>query len=261
MDKKTNRKKAFTLVELLIVITVIGVLVGLSLPVLGKMVEGGQKAAEIFAARSLISGFLSYSADNNNSCMPGYFDPGPGAVKDGQGKDIEKALARSRYAWRIAPYIGYDTDRVLLVNNTKAAPKKDSDYHYLVSIYTSLGMNTTFVGGDWSVDPLVSALDRRANRDGLFYLSNVNQAASPRQMIVFASAFTEERGFVPGNSRVFPPPMRAGKASRIDYRYNGKAIVACLDGHVEMLDESQMKDMRRWSNRAARENNPNQTRP
>jgi prepilin-type N-terminal cleavage/methylation domain-containing protein len=261
MDKKTNRKKAFTLVELLIVVSVIAVLLGLSLPVLGKMIEGGQKAAEISAAKNLISGFLSYSADNNNSILPGNRDPGSGTVKDGQGNFINEELARSRYAWRLAPYIGYDVDKTLLVNNTKAAPKDSPKYNYLVSVYTSLGMNTTFIGGDWSESALIRAEDRRASANGKFYIDNLAQAANPSQMIVFASAFSKERGEVQGNHRIFPQSLRGGESSQIGYRYDGKAIVACLDGHVEMLDESQMKDMRRWSNRAARENNPNQTRP
>jgi prepilin-type N-terminal cleavage/methylation domain-containing protein len=261
MNCKINSKKAFTLIELLIVVTIMVVLIGLSFPVLAKMVEGGQKAAEMSAAKSLVAGFLSYSADNNNACLPGYRDPGQGVVKDAKGVEVADPRARSRYAWRIAPYIGYEIDKTLLVNNTKVAPKDSSEYHYLVSVYTSLGMNTTFVGGDWSDSALIRPDDRRASASGKFYVDNLAQAVSPSRMIVFASAISKERGEVAGNHRVFPPAMKSGDSSQINFRYDGKAIVACLDGHIEMLDQQQIKDMRRWSNRAAREDNPNQTRP
>ena len=44
---------------------------------------------------------------------------------------------------------------------------------------------------------------------------------------------------------------------RIDYRFNGKAVSACLDGHVELLGPEEMQDMRRWSNLAALADDPN----
>jgi hypothetical protein len=76
-------------------------------------------------------------------------------------------------------------------------------------------------------------------------------------MIVFASAFNSMGGErTVGNYRVFPPAMRSGDGSRIDYRYGGKAVAASLDGHVELLGPEDMKDMRRWSNLAAQADNP-----
>ena len=36
-----------------------------------------------------------------------------------------------------------------------------------------------------------------------------------------------------------------------------QAVAVMLDGHVEMLDETQLRDMRRWSNQAAELDNPN----
>jgi hypothetical protein len=43
----------------------------------------------------------------------------------------------------------------------------------------------------------------------------------------------------------------------VDFRYNGKAVVACLDGHVELLTREEMRDMRRWSNLHAQSDDPN----
>ncbi|MEM7392581.1 MAG: prepilin-type cleavage/methylation domain-containing protein, partial [Verrucomicrobiota bacterium] len=45
----------------------------------------------------------------------------------------------------------------------------------------------------------------------------------------------------------------------VDLRYNGKAVVACLDGHTETLNEEQIQDMRRWSPLAAAEDDPDWT--
>lgn len=48
---RSNRKKAFTLVELLVVIAVTGLLVGLATPVLGRARLAGQQASETAAAK------------------------------------------------------------------------------------------------------------------------------------------------------------------------------------------------------------------
>jgi hypothetical protein len=33
----------------------------------------------------------------------------------------------------------------------------------------------------------------------------------------------------------------------VDLRWGGKAVTAMLGGYVDLLDESQLRDMRRWS--------------
>lgn len=43
----------------------------------------------------------------------------------------------------------------------------------------------------------------------------------------------------------------------VDPRWDGKAVVACLDGHSELLSLRELTDMTRWSNAAATEGNPN----
>ena len=48
--------------------------------------------------------------------------------------------------------------------------------------------------------------------------------------------------------------MPAESFGHVDCRYNEFAVVAMLDGHVELLDFKQMNDMRLWSNLSAQAN-------
>lgn len=255
----STRSSGLTLVELLVVLAVIAVLASLAFPVFGTARETGQRGAEIAAARKLMAGFSSYTADHGGRFMDGIRDPGAGTLFDANGNSIAVSGARERYAWRIAPYIGYDVEGTLVVNNTSAAPRHDPMFSYLVSALTTLGMNTTFVGGDYSGSALIRAGNLRTmQRLGSFFVQNITQAAQPSKLIVFASAHNfmgTEKSI--GNFRVFPPLMRSGASSRIDFRHNDKAVVACLDGHVELLGEDDLKDMRRWSNLAALADDPN----
>lgn len=42
----------------------------------------------------------------------------------------------------------------------------------------------------------------------------------------------------------------------VSLEFGERAITAQLDGSVRLLDESELRDMRRWSNQAARQNDP-----
>lgn len=254
------RSHGFTLVELLAVVAVLGLLMGLAVPVLGRARESGQKAAEVSAARALITAFHSYASDNGGQYLPGYQDPGQDVVlKNDRGSVITDTHARSRYAWRIAPYVGYDVPGVLLVNNATKAPAGDVMYDYKVSVYTTLGMNSTFVGGDYSSGARLRPNDRRTlSLLGNFCVQNIHQAVKPSSLIVFASACSQINGRAEaGRYSVDPLGLRSATKGHVDFRYGGKAVVACLGGNVEMISEEDARDMRRWANGAAEADNPN----
>lgn len=249
----------FTLLEILAVVAVLGLMTGLALPVLGKARESGQKAAEVSAARALVTAFQTYASDNGGKYLPGYQDPGQDVtLRNDKGGVITDTHARSRYAWRIAPYVDYDVPGVLLVNNAGKAPAGDAMYDYKVSVYTTLGMNITFVGGDYSSGARLRPDDRRTQALlGNFCVQNMHQAVKPSSLIVFASARSEMNGRAEaGRYAVDPLFLRSASKGHVDFRYGGKAVVAYLGGNVEMITEEEALDMRRWANGAAEANNP-----
>lgn len=85
-------------------------------------------------------------------------------------------------------------------------------------------------------------------------------------MIVFASSIsdTDGDGKASGYFKVTPPkspltpnwgPYKGvtdpGSMGNVSLEYGGGAMVANLDGSVTILDEEDLRDMRRWSNQAA----------
>lgn len=65
-----NKKKGFTLAELLIVIAIIGVLVGIAIPVLNSQLEKSRKAKDLHTARSIESVLATAVNDGTIELVP-----------------------------------------------------------------------------------------------------------------------------------------------------------------------------------------------
>lgn len=244
-----SRKNGFTLIELLVSIAIATILASLLFLGVKGYLNSGKRAAEINAGRTLISAFQTYTADNGGRIIKA-MDPKPERILDKEGKPVMSHAAK-RWPWRLAPYFGYDINNVLLVNNKEAAPADNAMYSYLVTVFTTLGMNGTFVGGKFGTG---FAPDHPRNKRGAFCVITVLQAHTPSKLIVFASGKMQNAPH-PGCFDI--GPEGTGAVGEVDYKYSDKAVVAYFDGHVELNTEEELKDMRRWSNLAAIEDNPN----
>lgn len=239
----------FTMVELLCGLAVIAMLAALVVGALGAAQKSGMKASEIAAGKTLMMGYHLYATENGGSLLPGYIS-NPGEVQGAHGEPLSGQPA-SRYPWRLAPYLNYNYKAAFLATKQKIA--NPGELTYMVSLIPSLGVNGVYVGGDES-SPMNPFNPRAAAKYGDFCVLRLNQAVKPSQLIVFASAvYSDVRmgGKQQGYFRVEYPDRN------VDFRYNNKAVVACLDGHVELLTREEMRDMRRWSNLHAQSDDPN----
>jgi prepilin-type N-terminal cleavage/methylation domain-containing protein len=239
----------FTMVELLCGLAVIAMLAALVVGALGAAQKSGMKASEIAAGKTLMMGYHLYATENGGSLLPGYIS-NPGEVQGAHGEPLSGQPA-SRYPWRLAPYLNYNYKAAFLATKQKIA--NPGELTYMVSLIPSLGVNGVYVGGDES-SPMNPFNPRAAAKYGDFCVLRLNQAVKPSQLIVFASAvYSDVRmgGKQQGYFKVEYPDRN------VDFRYNNKAVVACLDGHVELLTREEMRDMRRWSNLHAQSDDPN----
>lgn len=67
-------RRAFSLVELLVTLAVIGVLVALLLPALSSAQRSSKKRAESDAIRALHTAFEQYATRSQDACLPGHLD-------------------------------------------------------------------------------------------------------------------------------------------------------------------------------------------
>lgn len=261
MKRSSSRPSGFTLVELLIVVSIIGVLSGTALAVMRGATSRARTLREVAAARQATAGYLLYAADHDGELLLGYQEAGSIAYPNG---DQSSGPEANRYPWRLAPSINWNIDGVYLVNEAKRAVEQYAPnsfmYRYQVSLTPALGLNAYCVGGYQSAGGMFCAND---------VTTRLAQAERPGSLVAFASARTKtaagpHTGDFAGSHYVRPPclgglrwasgafdPNQASSDfGNVDFRNAGQATVAFLDGSVRMMTPDQLRDMRLWARNA-----------
>ncbi len=225
-------RPAFTIVELLVVIGVIGLLMGLLLPALRSVRQNASQTSEMSAARQLMLAYQMYANGNRDRVLPGYWSELPALDASGRRigvdvlTDIRGPAARVRYPWRIAPYLSYELQALYANENQELLEQyqQDDDYDsyvYGVSLFPSLGLNATWVGGnsqEGAFDPI------NLQVFGQFYVTTPSQVSHADRLLVFASARGGGDPFDPrtheGNYRLLSPYLQSEDGNRWSDSFN-----------------------------------------
>ncbi len=125
MTASRFRRDGFTIVELLVVISVMAVLLGLLLPALSGARKKGLKADELSKIRQLGVAWNLYAQSNRDAALPGFLDgrnPGPGGVTVQVRWRVRYEYANGdpalpgdaeEWPWRLLPYLDFNHDLVL----------------------------------------------------------------------------------------------------------------------------------------------------
>ena len=280
--------RAFTLVEVLVAVAIIGVLMAVLVPALSKARECTYLTGELVSARELGTAHRMYATDHSGNVPPGFASQtmvtrGEVVAIDQNGKRLT-GLTAQRYPWRLISYFEYDLgswyrDRASIESTLKTNGDQNSElFRYAVSVGPRLGLNQVFVGGSadtndggaYAFNPTYADATRRAWGNN-WYVRRLSDMTRPTELLVFATSHgADPVGGVTldGFYRVTPPnffnrrwstqapnptstPAQTGNVS---FRYSKKAVGCMGDGHAEALDWDQMQDMRRWAPKATSEN-------
>jgi len=248
----------FTLVELLVTVTIVAVLASLALAGVQSALESARKTEEIASARTLIQAYLNAAVSNNGRYLPGY-DRTVSELELPDGRVISGPAA-NRYPFRMAAFMDHPVEDLVLVGKNQS--QIDASNDYVVSLHPAFGINHLFVGGDVQADGSVSF-------EADCVTTMARASSSP---LVFASSGSEtESGEVIHGFNIISPPnttssiwsadgwregANPGDYGNLHARYGGKVIAAFLDGSVRQHTIPELEDMRLWSVRAKAKNDP-----
>lgn len=257
---------AFTIIELLIVIAIIMLLMGMLMSGVNAVKQGARRTAELAAARQIMTAHINYSVAHSDAVLPGYYSDLDAFNKEGQ---VVTFPASARYPYRLGPFYQYSFQGLYLNEHGDRLEQIEytDDAEYIVSLYPSLGLNSTFIGGD--EDFLGTQFGAQVY--GKFWVTRTSEVRKPDTLMAFASAramdqLSDGAGVIEGYFRITPPRLTesAGMQWVEDYsqavnpaefgyvspRHQDTAVAAFMDGHTGLLTRPQLKDMRHWANDA-----------
>lgn len=238
--------KAFTLVELIITIAVIGLLAALTAPAINSALQAGRKAKEVGAIKGLITAYNTYSSDNNGVLLKSYDQNGTAVDENGGTMEGEDSHEAHRWPWRLAPYFNYGFYTTTHVNDMELTIKAAGgiSQRYLVSVIPSFGLNIYCGGNDYEGASL-------KNNTANVYV----QVNKPSQFVAFVSSRSAAMGKKYEGFYYVDIP-RATKWSKdsspkstgyVSARYNSQAIVAFLGGNVAVMDYTELTKTNYWT--------------
>lgn len=144
-------QKAFTLIELLIVIAIVGILAGATLPALSGARQAGMRNKDASNIRQICIGLRTFSAENDG-LFPS-FDPD--ADEDESG-DEDSSFSTSTEAFNVLIPDYVDTESVFWIANKqpqkRRAPEEDGELEDDECVY---GYTAGLLDSDYSLCPLV----------------------------------------------------------------------------------------------------------
>lgn len=234
---------AFTLIELLTVIAIIGILAAILIPTVGKVRASARNSITVSNLRQLMTGSLAYAADNKSQFLPIRIDVvswpagGPSALPNAQNR------------WMTHPKaLAYFGDRPADATNSTlvwASPARTG------SSVTIVNGGTTYTDGRMGVG--INKTDLTFSTSGLgtngrmgYRMSDIQ---NPSRLIAFAEAndwmvtHAKVDKWLPGyddgaaNADVDAPAFRAG----------GKLLAVTHAGGVVRLSLEEAREWDRWS--------------
>lgn len=237
--RRSTITRAFTLVEILVVVSIIGILISLLTVGIQRAIETGKGSKDQSRARQLLVAWQQYANNNGDQCMPGYLSPEVQTAwkvkyQNQNGQQLAPELAQT-YGWRLAPFLGYEYDAFLGYRSTAETNLDESQYYtdmewdpMLPAEFASIpamngaglalqpgfGYNAYYLGGWWTYDASLGIpvyrfrnavyQENSANIAGKIVARNLGQIARSSEMIVFSSSALRPAGLYIEDSNTYP---------------------------------------------------------
>jgi len=210
--RKKDRRPAFSLIELLVAIAVIGILAALSVTAIGEMRLQGQITRNLSNLRNLQLANIAYATDHNGLYVPG-------CSFDGDGRLGNTWVSNKTF---LCQYLG-------LPSNLRWPTEMRSPMAVMLYDEDGLILNNSY---GYNFTGLASYGTPNASRQ-----ATVAGVGEPAATLAFADALDWQ---IQMNGADRYRGREEGQNNAIAYRYNGRAGVVHFDGHAAMLRREEV---------------------
>jgi prepilin-type N-terminal cleavage/methylation domain-containing protein len=213
---RPTHRHAFTIIELLVVIGVLGLLMGLLLPALGAAHRKGLKSSEMSAIKQVGIAWNLYATNNREQVLPGFLDPGVQAqwqvsYQFGDKNRVPPAPTYSGpnvagpWTFRLMSHLDHNHEMVHgYVDEPDYDPTTisgDADEVWSMAYEPGFGYNAFYVGGWWEME---SGIPRPRYHEHNVVARSTASIRRPSDLVIFCSSSLLEPGFY----RKFPADQK-----------------------------------------------------
>ncbi len=150
---ETRSSRAFTLIELLTVIAIIGILAAILIPVVGAVRDSARASKCISNLRQMRNGIALYANDHNGVAPPPAF-------WGSRPENFPSNDLRTTFHYRIWEYVGYENRTFRRPDNTQLTESRTENIFHCPSTVQKL---TVVPGGTASIDGYAYAMNEQPN--------------------------------------------------------------------------------------------------
>jgi prepilin-type N-terminal cleavage/methylation domain-containing protein len=213
---KTHHRRAFTLIELLTVIAIIGILAAIIIPTVGKVRDSARRAECSSNLRQLGIGFNLYAADNKNR-LP--------AVRSASSANPASTV----WFIRLTPYLQKETTDASKISDVYTCPKRRLSYTPLAPTdwdRLGYGMSNILIG---------SPTRGWGNGNKLDYAVSLAEISNPSKTVLLADENTWNWGVHAQNYQAPNGFYDAANGEKRGLRHGAGANFLTVSGSVHYV--------------------------
>ncbi len=230
---RPQRRRAFTLIELLTVIAILGLLAAILIPTVGSIRTKADRTASASNLRQWASALLLYAGENKHRI------PYEGGEDQPSWSQTKRPQEENSWFNALPPYVGEQPLSELTTRGEREAMLRTSSIHYSPGSNPDERRNRLKPQFSYMMNSQIYSDGENAPSDSGNDLIRLNNIPEPSKTIFMTETRASTDDGAP-NEEAKRVARAKGRNNSISFRYGGQTNVVFLDGSVVVVDSEKL---------------------